>query len=125
MANALECVKVQGLVENVSTPISTVRKPLSIRCIRQIVVEETRCIITPGQEICKECHNHQQRHVHHTQALQSGEAEIVDTRPNLHMWVALHESMLERLVQVEPSGTAEVLSGSDLPIYGRRGSGAS
>jgi hypothetical protein len=125
VSNAVDCVKAQGLVEDVSTTISNVSTLPSIRLYLSHRRRSTRCINVPGQEICTERHYHQRRCAYQTQALLSGEAEIVGIRPNLRIRVARIEYMLERLVQVDPSGEAEVLSGSDLPIPGRRGSGAS
>lgn len=68
---------------------------------------KTRCIFPSGQDICKECNYHGRRCVDQTQALLSGEADIVDKRPNLRVRVARLEFMLERLVQDDSRGAAK------------------
>jgi hypothetical protein len=83
---------------------------------------KTRCIFPPDQETCKECDYHGRRCVDQGQALLSGEADIVDNRPNLRVRVARLESMLERLVRSDPRGAAEALNGSDLPLDAGRSS---
>ena len=46
----------------------------------------------------------------------------MDTRPNLRVRVARLESIIERLMQEESSGAADVLGGLEFPIHSWRSS---
>lgn len=75
--------------------------------------------------MCKECNHHGRRCVDQSQAPLSGEADIIDNRPNLRVRVARLELLVERLVQSNPKGAAKALNGLDLATLSRRDSASS